>query len=116
MREELLPLQTWESAAQFLGYLAGGVAEEHNAGDLFTATLGGPLMHELRVSNYAGYNVRTEYGDLKLKNLFTGCDSLVPSVQSISISTVNGQLGMTLVSREPFPTLLEDAREILLHA
>jgi len=29
-------------------------------------------MHELMVTNYAGYRVRTEYGDLKVENLFTG--------------------------------------------
>jgi hypothetical protein len=31
----------------------------------------------------------------------------------VSVLTVNGRLGMTLVSREVFPRLLEDAREIL---
>jgi hypothetical protein len=29
---------------------------------------------------------------------------------------VNGRLGMTLVARDIFPTLLEDAREILTQA
>jgi hypothetical protein len=89
------------------------VAEEHNARDLYRSVLKGPLVHELMLTNYAGYRVRTEYGGLKIENLFTGSPAFTPALQKVSVLTVNGRLGMTLVARDMFPTLLGDAREIL---
>ena len=71
------------------------------------------MIHELLVTNYAAYRARTEYGGLKIENLFTGSPAVRGSVQKVSVLTVNGRLGMTLVARDVFPTLLEDAREIL---
>jgi hypothetical protein len=65
------------------------------------------------VTNYAGYRARSEYGDLKLDALFTGSSSVMPALQKVSVLTVNERLGMTLVARDVFPTLLEDAHEIL---
>ena len=65
------------------------------------------------VINYAGYQVRTEYGNIRVENLFTGSLSIIPALQTVSVPTVDGRLGMTLVARDVFPTLLEDAREIL---
>jgi hypothetical protein len=47
---------------------------------------------------------------LQVNSVFTG--SIGPA-QKVSVITVNGRLGMTLVNMNPFPTLLEDAREIL---
>ena len=112
-REDMLPAQTAHGALQCLGALSSAVAEEHNARDLYSSVLKGPTLHELMVTNYAGYQVRTEYGDVKIENLFTGSPSVTPALQKVSVLTVNGRLGMTLVSRDVFPTLLEDAREIL---
>jgi hypothetical protein len=68
------------------------------------------------VTNYAGYRARSEYGDLRLEALFTGSSSVMPALQKVSVLTVNGRLGMTLVARDVFPTLLEDARDILASA
>lgn len=65
------------------------------------------------VTNYAGYRARSEYGDLRIENLFTGSCSIMPALQKVSVLTVNGRLGMTLVARDMFPTLLEDAHDIL---
>jgi hypothetical protein len=67
----------------------------------------------LMVTNYAGYSVRSEYGDLEITNLFTGSASVMPDLQKVSVLTVTGRLGMTLVSRNIFSNLLEDARSIL---
>jgi hypothetical protein len=39
----------------------------------------------------------------------------MPALQKVSVLTVDGRLGMTLVARDVFPTLLEDARDILTH-
>jgi hypothetical protein len=114
VREDMLPAQTTDGARHPLSAMASSVAEEHNARDLYdSSVLNGPMLHELMVTNYAGYRVHTEYGDLRIENLFTGSPSVVPALQKVSVLTVNGRLGMTLVAREIFPTLLEDAREIL---
>jgi hypothetical protein len=116
VRKDMLADQTPHGARHLLGALSSMVAEEHDAQDLYRSVLEGPLVHELMVTNYAGYQVRTEYGNLKIVNLFTGSPSIMPALQKVSVLTVNGRLGMTLVARDVFPTLLEDAREILTRA
>jgi hypothetical protein len=113
VREDMLPAQSADGAQVLLGALSSMVAEEHHAHDLYFSVLNGPLVHELLVTNYAAYRARTEYGGLKIENLFTGSPAIRATLQKVSVLTVNGRLGMTLVSREVFPTLLEDAREIL---
>ena len=116
VREDMLPAQTADGARHLLGVMSSRVAEEHNARDLYWSVLNGPLLHELMVTNYAGYRARSEYGDLRLEALFTGSSSVMPALQKVSVLTVNGRLGMTLVARDVFPTLLEDARDILARA
>jgi len=113
VREDMLPAKSADGARQLLGRLSSMVAEEHNAQDLYRSVLEGPFVHELMVTNYADYQVRTEYGHLKVENLFTGSPSIITALQKVSVLTVNGRLGITLVSSNVFPTLLEDAREIL---
>jgi hypothetical protein len=109
----MLPAQSADGARDFFAAFSSSVAEEHNARDLYRASLNGPLERELMVTNYAGYRVRTEYGNLKIRNLFTGSPSAIPDLQKVSVLTVNGRLGMTLVSRNLFPTLLGDSVKIL---
>jgi hypothetical protein len=116
IREEMLPAQSVAGAQHLLGAVSSLVADEQNARDLYWSVLNGPLVHEMVVTNYAGYRVREEYGDLKIENLFTGSPALGPALQKVSVLTVNGRLGMTLVARYPFPTLLGDACEILTRA
>lgn len=116
IREEMLPAQSADGAQPLLRALSSMVADEHTAHDLYLSVLNGPLAHELLVTNYAAYQTRTEYGSLKIENLFTGSLAVRQTLQKVSVLTVNGRLGMTLVSRDVFPTLLEDAREILTRA
>jgi hypothetical protein len=113
VREGMLPAQSADGARNLLGPLSSMVAEEHNARDLYGSVVKGPWEHELMVTNYAGYKVRTEYGGVTIENLFTGSPSFIPALQKVSVLTVNGRLGMTLVARDMFPTLLGNAREIL---
>jgi hypothetical protein len=113
VREEMLPAQSADGARNLLRALSSIVAEEHNARDLYRSVLNGPWVHELMVTNYAGYRVRTQYGGLTIENLFTGSPSFIPDLQKVSVLTVDGRLGMTVVARDMFPTLLGDAREIL---
>ena len=113
VRKDMLPAQSAHGARHLLTTLSSMVAEEHHAQDLYRCVLEGPLKHELVVTNYAGYQVRTKYGNLRVENLFTGSSSIMPSLQKVSVLTVNERLGMTLVANNVFPTLLKDAREIL---
>ena len=113
VREDMLTAQSADGAPPLLGALSSMVADEHRADDLYLSVLNGPLVHELLVTNYAAYRARTEYGGLQIENLFTGSLAVRQTLQKVSVLTVNGRLGMTLVSREAFPRLLEDAREIL---
>jgi hypothetical protein len=113
VREDMLPAQTADGARHILSAFSSRVAEEHNARDLYWSVLNGPMLHDLMVTNYAGYRVRSEYGDLRLETLFTGSSSVMPALQKVSVLTVNGRLGMTLVARDVFPTLLEDVHDIL---
>jgi hypothetical protein len=115
VREDMLPAQTADGARHVLGAISSNVAEEHNPRDLYGFVLNGPMLHELMVTNYAGYAPRLEYGDLRIENLYTGSSSVMPALQKVSVLTVNGRLGMTLVARDVFPSLLEDARDILMH-
>ena len=113
VREDMLPAQSVDGTQPLLVALSSMVADERRAHDLYSSVLNGPMIHELLVTNYAAYRARTEYGGLKIENLFTGSPAVRESVQKVSVLTVNGRLGMTLVARDVFPTLLEDAREIL---
>jgi len=113
VREDMLPAQTAEGARHILSSISYTVAEEHNARDLYWSVLNGPMLHELMVTNYAGYRPRLEYGDLRIENLFTGSCSVMPALQKVSVLTVNGRIGMTLVARDVFPALLKDAHDIL---
>jgi hypothetical protein len=113
VREDMLPAQSADGARQLLDGMSSSMSDELTARDLYWSVLNGPRVHELMVTNYAGYQVRTEYRGIKIENLFTGSPSIMPALQKVSVLTVNGRLGMTLVARDIFPTLLEDAREIL---
>jgi hypothetical protein len=113
VREDMLPAQSAEGARDLLGALSSMMSDELSARDLYWSVLNGPRAHELMVTNYAGYQVRTQYEGLKIEKLYTGSPSVTPALQKVSVLTVNGSLGMTLVARDMFPTLLEDAREIL---
>jgi NRPS condensation-like uncharacterized protein len=107
--EALAPCLTKEYALNSLGTVKAMVAEEIPARkilEIFAAS----SAHELMVTNYAGYRLRTEFGSLRVISAFTGS---VGPAQKVSVITVNGRLGMTLVNMNPFPTLLEDAKEIL---
>ena len=116
IRGELLPAQSVAAAQHHSAAVSSLVADEQNARDLYWSVLNGPLVHELLTTNYAGYKVREEYGNLKIENLFTGSPSIMPALQKVSVLTVNGRLGMTLVARDLFSTLLEDACKILTRA
>lgn len=115
VKKDMTASDCLDEARERMGGLSSMVAEEHNPRNFYSSVVGGPMAHELLVTNYAGYKVRTKYGNLKINNLFTGGPAAAAR-QKVSVLTVNGRLGMTLVARDPLLTLLNDAREILSYA
>jgi hypothetical protein len=113
VREDMLPARSADEAKKLLLGLGSLVAEEQTSRDVYWSAINGPMLHELVLTNYAGYRVRTEYGNLKIRDIFTGSPSMISTQQKVSVLTVNGRLGMTLAARDAFPTLLEDARVLL---
>jgi Condensation domain len=91
------------------------VLDEQSPSDAFEIATGF-LTHDFMVTNYAGLDMRTDYGELRIASLFTGSASADPQAQKVSVLTLHGRLGMTLVSRMPIPNLLEEARTILADA
>ena len=71
---------------------------------------------DLMVTNKAGYKFRVDYPGLHVTDTWSATASGAPPVQIISVITLNGMLGMTLASRQPIPSLLEDVREMLCNA
>ena len=71
---------------------------------------------DLMVTNKAGYKFRMDYQHLRVTDIWSATASGAPPVQVISVITSNGMLGMTLASRQPIPSLLEDVRKALCNA
>lgn len=114
VKEDMRSSLTMDGARAGLDRLSSLVAKELSAEEVFTQAYGGALAHQLVVTNYGNYTIPAVYGKLKLKALSSGSAAGGPKTQKISVMTFNGRLGMTLVSPQPFPHLLEDAREILI--
>ena len=92
------------------------IQDEHAPEQFQAMTRHNNVSFDLAVSNYGNYKQRTDFGRLKLKSIFSSGPAAPEMTQKVSSITVNGILGMTLVSKRPFPTLLEDARDIIIRA
>ncbi|MFC0397513.1 hypothetical protein [Paraburkholderia rhizosphaerae] len=68
----------------------------------------------LRVDNYGQLSIPLEYGRLRIKWVTPVAMHGAPHTQSISVASVDGLLCMTNVSAEPVPSLLGNARRLLL--
>jgi hypothetical protein len=116
LKRGLYALQTKEFAA--LGWKA--VRElmqgEGDPDDLNTVDPKGIFNHDLMISNYGDPGVRTRFGDLTLKSLYPSVITGDVNTQSISVLTLDGALHITHISRQPFPSLVEDACAILVDA
>ena len=75
---------------------------------------GGPLGHELVVTNYGAPQKRTAFGPLTLKAL--SASSPAGNTQKVSAITVDDRMMLTHVSPDPFPSLLEHALAVLTDA
>jgi hypothetical protein len=110
LKQGMRASQTREGVTQMVTVINGMVQHE---GDPDDPTTIGALPHDLMVSNYGNPGVRTNFGHLKLKSLYPSVLSGEGETQTISVLTVGGALHITLVSRQPFPSLVEDACDIL---
>jgi hypothetical protein len=68
----------------------------------------------LRINNYGRQAIESQYGHLRVKWVTPAEMHGAPHTQSISVATVDGLLCMTNVSAEPVPSLLGNARRLLL--
>lgn len=112
VRRTFETVQTEETLLRGLGFLDELVLDEQSPDDVFEIATSF-LTHDFMVTNYAGLDMRTVYGGLRINSLFTGSASADPKSQKVSVLTLHGKLGMTLVSRMPIPNLLEETRAIL---
>jgi hypothetical protein len=108
-------VRTEETFLRGLGFHDELVLDEQSPSDAFEIATSF-LTHDFMVTNYAGLDMRTDYGELRINSLFTGSASADPKSQKVSVLTLHGKLGITLVSRMPIPNLLEEARTILAAA
>jgi phthiocerol/phthiodiolone dimycocerosyl transferase-like enzyme len=68
----------------------------------------------LRIDNYGRLTIPSQYGRLRVKWVTPASMHGAPHTQNISVATVDGLLCMTNVSGEPVPSLLGNARRLLL--
>lgn len=74
------------------------------------------FVHDLMLTSYGSYHVRTRFKALQLEQVFTAGFAGGPDTQKISAMTVNGSLGITHVAYQPFPEMLQTAKGILTSA
>jgi hypothetical protein len=108
--------QSKESIAFGLNAVRQVVAREGDPDDLMSIDPAGFYNHDLMISNYGDTGVRTKFGDLTVRALYPSVITGGINTQSISAATVGTRLYITHISRQPFPSLVEDACAILLEA
>jgi hypothetical protein len=116
LKQGMRAAHTKESIASGLNAVRGVVQAEGDPDDLTTIDTQGFYSHDLMVSNYGDTGVRTRFGDLTLRALYPSVITGSIDTQSISTVTVDGTLHMTHISRQPFPSLMDDACAILRDA
>ena len=116
VRQGLAEARSLQAASGVVDAVDRMVAEETTPVQLAGKLQQSELSYEMAVTNQAGYKVRTEYGGLRVASLFSAVASGDPAGQNISVNTLHGALGMVHTSRQPLPSLLDQAKTILLEA
>lgn len=101
------------SIEQFLNQASLLVEYEHSPQAHLGLLLNSSFVHDLMLTSYGSYRVRTRYNALRLDQVFTAGFAGGPDTQKFSTITVNGSLGLTHVAHRPFPQMLETAKRIL---
>ena len=116
LKQGMRASQTKDVTALGLNAVREVVQCEGDPDDLNTIDAKGLYNHDLMISNYGDPGVRTRFGHLTLKALYPSVITGDVNTQSISVLTVAGNLHITHISRQPLPSLVEDASAILLDA
>lgn len=130
--EKLQEDQFWEIAAritasmksdslrssidQFLNQASSLVEDEHSPQAHLGVLLNSGFVHDLMLTSYGSYQVRTRFKSLQLEQVLTAGFAGGPDTQKFSTMTVNGSLGITHVAHHPFPEMLQTAKEIMTAA
>jgi hypothetical protein len=130
--EKLRENQFWEIAARitssmksislrssvdhFLDQADSLVRHEHSAQTHLGLLLNSGFVHDLMLTSYGSYQLRTSFTGLHLDQVFTAGFAGGPNTQKFSTMTVNGSLGITHVAHHPFPEMLQTAKRILTAA
>ena len=130
--EELREDQFWEIGAritssmkssslrssidEFLNQASSLVEDEHSPQAHLRLLLNSGFVHDLMLTSYGSYQVRTRFRGLHLNQVFTAGFAGGPNTQKFSTMTVNGSLGITHVAHHPFPKMLQTAKGILTAA
>jgi hypothetical protein len=110
VRQEILAARGIDSVRRTLDAGDALVVSEKTLEDFVKAFQTRP--YGVVISNQAGYRF-PDGGAPNVADIWGAVASTDPSVQIISVITLNGRLGMTLASRQPVPLLLEDVRDAL---
>ena len=114
-RSDTLPGQTEEGHRRFIEVMDELTADERSPLEFVMTLPESPISYELMVSNFAGYSPRTQFGPLRLTSLFTTVNG-GPDMGTIGVCTLEGRLGMTLVTRQPASGLLDGLKNSLVAA
>ena len=116
LKQDMRASQTKEFAALVFNAVRQVVQREGDPDDMNTIDTKGFYNHDLLISNYGDPGVRTNFGHLRLKALYPSVITGGIDTQTISVLTVDGKLHITHISRQPFPSLVQDAYAILMDA
>ena len=111
-RSDTLPGQTEEGHRRFIEVMDELTADERSPLEFVMTLPQSPVSYELMISNFAGYYPRIEFGALRLTSLFTTVNG-GPAIGTVGVCTLDGRMGMTLVTRQPGSGLLDTLTNLL---
>ncbi len=112
VRDDLREPRTLDGSERILAKLDKLVAQEQSPAQ-FLERAASAGSWDLMVTNGGSYRFPTQYGELRVTALISGVASGSPPVQTISVNTLDGALGMAHISRQPIAGLLEQANNLL---
>jgi hypothetical protein len=97
----------------FLDEASHLVEYEHTPQAHLRLLMNSAFVHDLMLTSYGSYQVRTRFNQLRLDQVFTAGFAGGPGTQKVSTMTMNGSLGLTHVAYHPFPNMLDTTVEVL---
>jgi len=112
----MAPARTAEGRLAFVAAMDAMTRPEQTPSEFLEQIVRSPIQYPLMITNYASYRPVSTFGDLRIASLMTGVDGGGPYTQTIGACSINGELHLTLISKNPLERLLEGARDILVEA